>query len=187
MYTNNTNGTLRFSKQMDLINTFRELWEQHIMWTRSFIISTVSDLGDVDFVTQRLLENPQDFADVLRRFYGYDISKKFEALFKNHLLLSAKLLTDAKAGDTNSVDADRVEWYKNSDEIADFLSGANPYWNKKEWQNLLYDHLKTTEDEATYRLTMQYKADIANYYEIENEVLNMADYMATGIIQQFNL
>jgi hypothetical protein len=187
MYTNNKDGTLRYGRQMDIVNTFRELWEEHIMWTRSFIISTVSDLGDLDLVTQRLLGNPEDFADVLRRFYGYDNSRKFEALFKNHLLLAAKLLNDAKAGDTQSVDADRAMWYKNADEIADFLAGANSYWDKKEWQNLLYDHLKMTEDEAVYRLNMQYKEDIANYDSIESQALNMADYMASGIINQFKL
>jgi hypothetical protein len=187
MYTNKTNGTFKCGKQMDIINTLRELWEQHITWTRLFIISNISDIDDLDLVTQRLLENPQDFADILRRFYGYDNSKIFESLLKNHLLIAAKLVNDSKAGDTASADAGRIAWYKNADGIADFLASVNPYWNKIEWQNLLYDHLKMTEDEAVYRLTKQYKNDIANYDEIENEALNMADYMAAGIIQQFKL
>ena len=32
------------------------------MWTRSWIIDTVDQLGDLDAVTERLLRNPSDFA-----------------------------------------------------------------------------------------------------------------------------
>ena len=43
---------------LEITNTLRKLWEQHIMWTRSFIISTAENLGDVELVTERLLGNP---------------------------------------------------------------------------------------------------------------------------------
>lgn len=172
---------------MNIINTLRKLWQEHVQWTRSFIISTVSNLDDLSYVTQRLLENPQDFADVLRNFYGYEQSQEFESLLKEHLLIAAKLVNDAKAGNTKSADADRIKWYKNADDIVQLLSEMNPYINKKEWQNLLYNHLKLTENEAVYRLTKQYANDIANYDEIENQALDMADQMAADIIRQFNV
>lgn len=35
-----------------------------------FIISTAADLGDLESVTKQLLQNPSDFAQVLRIFYG---------------------------------------------------------------------------------------------------------------------
>ncbi len=60
-----------------LNNTLRKLWEQHIMWTRSFIISTVDNLGDIEFVTKRLLRNPSDFAAVLKNYYGSEKADKF--------------------------------------------------------------------------------------------------------------
>ncbi|MGI6728179.1 MAG: hypothetical protein ACOX4P_06500 [Anaerovoracaceae bacterium] len=51
-------------KQIKIMNTLRKLWEQHVMWTRSFIISTIEGLSDLDPVTKRLLQNPTDFANV---------------------------------------------------------------------------------------------------------------------------
>ncbi len=186
MYQSTSGNSVNCSKQIDLINTFRKLWTQHIMWTRSFIISTASNLGDLQLVTKRLLRNPGDFANELRQFYGNDVAKKFEALFTDHLLIAARLVNHAKNGDMEDVKDDRKKWYENADEIADFLASINPYWSKREWQAMMYDHLKMTENEATKRLTSQYAADIAQYDDIENGALKMADSMANGITKQFN-
>jgi len=135
------------STKINLINLFRELWVEHVMWTRSFIISTVSELDDIDYVTHRLLRNPTDFANVFRLYYGDEIAKEFERLFTEHLTIAASLVTHAKAGDTEAANKDRVEWYRNADEISSFLARINPYWNTEEFQSLFYSHLKMTEDE----------------------------------------
>ncbi|HBE13212.1 MAG TPA: acetylglutamate kinase, partial [Clostridiales bacterium] len=57
-------------KQMQLCNTLRRLWMEHVMWTRSFILSTAFDSGDLDAVTKRLLQNPVDFAKAMNPYYG---------------------------------------------------------------------------------------------------------------------
>lgn len=173
------------AKQLNLMNTFRQLWEQHIMWTRSFIISTASNLGDLDLVTKRLLHNPIDFSNVLRSFYGEEKANEFRMLLEQHLLIAADLVNAAKRGDTAIVNIIEKKWYENADNIATFLASINPYWNKEKWQTLLYDHLKMTENEAVSRLNSRYLNDIKEYDAIENEALTMADYMSSGIMIQF--
>lgn len=174
-------------KRLQEYNTLRRLWTEHVMWTRSFIISTAFDLPDLNAVTTRLLRNPADFADVLRPLYGDIQSMRFKNLLAEHLEIGAALVNAAKAGDSGLADEKRRDWYENADDIARFLSGINPYWNKMTWQMLLYDHLKMTENEAAQILTGQYDASIGQYDAIQKEALEMADYMATGIIKQFRL
>ncbi len=174
-------------RQTQLSNTLRQLWMEHVMWTRSFIISTAANLGDLQFVTNRLLRNPSDFADVLRPLYGNENAMRFKNLLTDHLMIAADLVNAAKAGDTKTADEKRKEWYVNADDIANFLSEINPYWNRNIWQTMLYDHLKMTENEAVQILTNQYAASISQYDAIQKEALEMADYMASGIIRQFNL
>lgn len=169
----------------DLINTFRKLWTQHVMWTRSFIISTASDLGDLQYVTKRLLHNPSDFANVLKKYYGEEKADSFASLLTEHLTIAAKLVNSAKSGDTNAVNEERIKWYANADQISDFMASINPYWLQHKWQLMLYDHLKITEDEAVYRLTKQYAKDVAIYDTIEDQALMMADDMVNGIYKQF--
>jgi hypothetical protein len=170
---------------MNLINTFRKLWSQHVMWTRSFIISTLADLKDLEPVTKRLLRNPSDFADVLRKYYGDENAKKFEALLQQHLLIGAKIVNAAKVGNTAEVNEQEKNWYANADSIAGFLAAINPFWSKSEWQRLLYDHLKMTTDEVLAWLSGQYQKSIDLYSAIEDEALMMADAMADGIRKQF--
>lgn len=183
MYTNN--NTINCDRRIALINTFRKLWEQHVMWTRSFIVSTAANLADLQAVTQRLLRNPADFANELQKYYGVRTAERFRELFTEHLTIAAQLVNEAKAGDTAAVEISRRRWYQNADEIAEFLSRINPYWSKRLWQSMLNTHLKMTEEEAVLRLNG--RPDIAIFDEIEEQALEMADMMSEGVIKQFNL
>lgn len=172
--------------QIALLNMLRELWEQHVYWTRFFIISTVSDLEDLKNVTNRLLQNPDDFAKLLTPFYGTKVAKQFADLLRQHLLIASDLVNAAKKQESGNVEIARRKWYANADEIAKFLASINPYWNEAIWKNLLYKHLEMTEREAVLRLNGNYSEDIKNFDSIEQQALKMADYMFSGIVQQFN-
>lgn len=170
--------------QIRLMNQLRKLWEQHVYWTRFFIISTAADLGDLEPVTNRLLQNPKDFAAVLLPFYGAKSTAEFQELFTQHLLIAADLVNDAKRQDVVKADDARKRWYQNADDIASFFSSINPFWNEQTWRSMLYSHLEMTEKEAVLRLGGNYLADIKIFHEIEEEALKMADYMFCGILKQ---
>lgn len=182
----NINRGYYFFTPMNIVNTIRNLWEQHSFWTRSFIISAAHDLPDLQVVTERLLRNPTDFARVIQLFYG-DGAIEFERLLRDHLTIAARLVNEAKNGNTEAVDAAREEWYRNGDEIAYFLSRINPYWSFEEWRDMFRMHLNLVEHEAVLRLTGQYVEDVAIFDAIEQQALNMADVMSDGIISQFRL
>ena len=159
--------------QIRLMNQLRKLWEQHVYWTRFFIISTAADLGDLEPVTNRLLP-----------FYGAKSTAEFQELFTQHLLIAADLVNAAKRQDVVKADDARKRWYQNADDIASFFSSINPFWNEQTWRSMLYSHLEMTEKEAVLRLGGNYLADIKIFHEIEEEALKMADYMFCGILKQ---
>lgn len=173
--------------EVSLMNQLRNLWTDHVMWTREFIISTAADLGAIDVVTARLLQNPSDFANLLSMVYGAEIAEDFKNLLTEHLMVAGDLVNAAKAGDTQKADEARTKWYKNADEIAMFLAEINPFWSEMLWKKYLYDHLTMTEQEATARLNGQYEEDVKLFDQIKDEALEMADYMFEGIQQQFSI
>ncbi|MDP4118794.1 MAG: acetylglutamate kinase [Bacillota bacterium] len=173
--------------QLQLSNTIRRLWNEHILWTRLFILSTAFNLPDLQFVTERLLQNPDDFAKALKPFYGEDKAMQFKQLLTDHLLIAAQLVNAAKAGDTVETDNQRKKWYANAEDIAKFLASINPFWSESEWKDLFFDHLRMTEDEAVSILTGEYIKSIKDYDDIQAEALMMADAMTSGIIRQFRI
>lgn len=171
--------------KLNLNNKMRMLWEQHIVWTRMLITSIIFDLPDADPVANRLLQNPMDFAKVLRPFYGNNIASQFSNLFRDHLVIASNLVKAAKAGDSETASNAEREWYNNADEIAAFLGNINPYWSKDQWKDMLHRHLELTKSEAVDMLNKDYKSSISRYDEIERQALEMADIMTAGIIKQF--
>ena len=109
----------------------RLLWMEHVNWTRMTIISIVFGLPDLQFVQERLLRNATDMGNCLRPFYGDKIADRYAELIKEHLVLAAELVTAAAKGDTKKAAEKEKQWYRNADEIAEFLSSINPYLEKK--------------------------------------------------------
>ncbi len=170
---------------LDLNNMLRLLWEQHVWWTRSFIISVAANLPDLNVVTARLLRNPRDFQAALEPLYGPEIAAEFARLLTDHLTIAAELVQAAKAGDAaRAADAER-RWYLNADEIACFLARINPFWSAEEWRAMLHEHLALTKDEAVAYLTGKYEQSIQIFDQIELQALEMADVMTEGIVRQF--
>ncbi len=170
--------------QMSLIYRFRDLWRQYILWTREFIINVACNFNNSPFITSRMNQLTLDFAYQFRYYYGYEKAKILELLLKKQFFISVQIINAVKAEDKELSDVVRTEWYKNVDEITDFLSGLNPHWSKEYWQQLLYEHLFMLEYEGTCEYMAKYNADLRNYETIENQSLILANYMAEGIIKQ---
>lgn len=168
-----------------LNNLMRMLWEQHAAWTRMTIISIAENLADEDFVTRRLLRNPQDIAAVFRPLYGNEVAGRLNDLLTEHLVLAAQLVKESKAGDRAAAAETERRWYANADEIATFLGSINPYWSGEGMRRMWREHLDLVKAQAVARLNKDYASDIAYYDEGEQLILRMADEFTEGIIRQF--
>jgi hypothetical protein len=163
----------------------RVLWEDHVAWTRLFIVSAVAGLGDTDATAQRLLQNQADIGDAVAEFYGNEAGDQLAALLRDHILIAGDLIAAAKAGDDTEFTDRSAAWYVNADEIAEFLAAANPAWPVDTLKDMMRGHLDQTLREATAQLTGDYAASVAEYDHISTHILQMADTLAEGIITQF--
>ncbi|PYS90284.1 MAG: acetylglutamate kinase [Acidobacteria bacterium] len=164
----------------------RKLWEDHITWTRVFIISAAADLPDKDAATQRLLQNQVDTGNAIKPYYGAAAGDQLTALLRDHILISADVVSAAKANDKPKLDDANRRWSANADQIADFLSKANPQnWPAGEMRQMMHDHLKLTTNEAVARLHGDWAGDVRAYDAVHEQILRMADMLSAGIINQF--
>ena len=130
--------------------------------------------------------NAKDFATLFRQYYGQDVGAEFEELLTAHFTIAAELVKAVKAGETATATNADKRWYENANQIADFLSGINPYWSAQEWKNMLYDHLALTKKETESILKGNYEESINVFDEIERQALMMADTMMQGMRKQFS-
>jgi hypothetical protein len=164
----------------------RKLWEDHITWTRVYIISVGAGLGDKDAATQRLLQNQVDIGNAIKPFYGDDAGNKLTALLKEHILGAADLLAAAKANDQAKVATQKARWYRNGDDIAAFLSTANPKnWPLADMKAQMKMHLDVTLQEALDRFAGKYAEDVKDYDRVHEHILGLADALTSGIVAQY--
>ncbi|MHB1152394.1 MAG: hypothetical protein ACYCWE_03830 [Eubacteriales bacterium] len=174
------------NNRTSIFETFRNLWREHVIWTASYINSVITGFGYPAYENQRMFENIDNFENELIKYYGNDDTKNFGAFMKSHILLKIKFMLDYQNGYYDAAETDKVQWIESVNLWASLLSKMNPYWDLARWQEMLNDHVQLTEQEVIYELT--YKVADINHMKItEAQAMEMADYMAEGIIQQFNL
>ena len=78
----------------------RELWSDHIVYTRQFIVSTASALPDTAESAQRLLRNQDEIGDAIKPYYGDAAGTQLASLLRNHIQLAAKTLVAARGTST---------------------------------------------------------------------------------------
>lgn len=180
-----TGTAIYFELAVDLKQAMRKLWEDHITYTRNYIISAIAELEDVDAVARRLLKNQDDTGDAIKPYYGEDAGKKLALLLRDHILIATEVVKAAKSGNNDGLAKANKKWYMNADEIADFLSGANPNWSKGDLTAMLYAHLDLTTGEVVSRLKKNWAEDIDYYDKGHIHMLMFADELAKGIVMQF--
>lgn len=164
----------------------RRLWEDHITWTRLYLVSAIAGLPDTAATADRLLRNQADIGNAVKPYYGAAAGARLTSLLRDHILIAADLVAAAKGGDTDKVAAARTRWYANADEIAGFLGTANPgQWPAAAMRAMMREHLDLTLASATARLKGDWVLDIATYDKIHAQILRMADMLSAGIIAQF--
>lgn len=175
----------RESAAVDVKMAMRKLWEEHIVYTRNYIISALAGLPDGDAVAQRLLRNQDDIGNAIKPYYGEAAGKKLSVLLRDHIMIATGVVKAAKAGDKAQLAAAQKKWSSNGVEIAVFLSSANPNWSRTTLEEMLQKHLDLTTGEVVGRLNKDWAADIRSYDDGHAHMLMFADMLTDGIAKQF--
>lgn len=178
-------GTIS-SKEVALHDGMRRLWEDHVTWTRVAIISLTSGSADTSASVGRLLRNQADIGNAIKPYYGAAAGNELTRLLREHITIAADLIAAAKAGDQAKLAAAQASWEQNGDRIAAFLNKANPSaWKLGELRAMFREHLRLTTQEVVARLQGKWAADVRAYDRIHLQILQMADMLSNGIVQQF--
>ncbi|PGM56853.1 glycosyltransferase [Bacillus sp. AFS053548] len=163
----------------------RKLWMDHTIWTSKYIVSAVAGMPDKDIVLARLLRNQQDIGNAVKPYYGAAAGDQLAKLLTDHIVLAGKIIDAAKANDMATLKTLNDQWFKNADDIAAFLSKANPNWTNQALKDLLYKHLKMVTNEVVTRIQMNWDGNVKAFDAGLDHIIVLADALSSGIIKQF--
>jgi hypothetical protein len=174
------------AKAVALRTSMDKLWEDHITWTRMVIVDFAAGLPDLKTAEARLLRNQADLGNAIKPYYGAAAGKKLTSLLRTHILEAVPVLVAAKEGDKAKLAQALAAWYANADQIARFLSAANPHnWPLPMMRSMMKQHLALTTKEAVARLQGNWTADVRAYDQVHAEILSMSHMLSNGIVRQF--
>jgi hypothetical protein len=172
--------------QIGLYTAMRDLWTDHMQWTRSTVDAFFNNQDALEAQLDRLLANQADIGAAIVPFYGQGAGDQLTALLTTHIEQAVPVLTAARDGDSVALDTALADWYANAEEIASFLSAANPdHWPTSATQPMMKGHIDTTVVYATDLLNADYAAAIEHFDEANDHMMMLADTLAAGIIAQF--
>ncbi len=169
-----------------LHDDMRALWEAHGTWTERAIVDFVGGVPDAQLAIARLLQNQADIGNAVKPFYGRKAGNRLTALLKEHINTAVAVLQAAASGDSQAVATAKAAFFANGDQVARFLHGANPrHWSLHAMQRMMRTHLNQVIALAVDQLQGDYAAAIRLYDAYIAHILDMADMLSTGIMQQF--
>ncbi|EFV74759.1 MULTISPECIES: hypothetical protein [Cytobacillus] len=167
-------------------NEFRRLWVDHVLWTSNYITSaTTAGAEDQKQVLARLLKNQEDIGNSIKPYYGDAAGNKLTELLKEHIVIAGDIVEAAKSGQGAKVNQLNKIWHRNADEIAAFLSGANPNLQNEDVKKLLYTHLELVTDDLTASLVKDWDARIVSIDDGLSHIIMMADAISDAVVKQF--
>jgi hypothetical protein len=172
-------------KAVQLRIDMRELWTEHAFWTEKFVTSFIAGLEDQEPVLTRLLKNQDDFGNAIKPYYGEEAGNKLAQLLRAHIQIAGKVAAAAKSGNQPNFKKYSDEWFKNADDITNFFSAANPNYNKKELNEMMYMHLRFITEGVAAKLNKSWNQNITALDKNQNHLMHMADFLTNGIIKQF--
>jgi len=90
-------------EEMSTIQMVRRVWLQLAMWTRSLIMSIITDHAVLATSDRLYRKVPQDFYNMLITFYGPEISQRFLNLLSDFILSAWRTIEGINARNSQSV------------------------------------------------------------------------------------
>jgi hypothetical protein len=179
-------GNVRKQKTLQTAASLRDLWLDHIFWVRNVSIATI-DKNDSATKTaeQQAVANAQAIAASIEPFYGAAAKDKFFKLLAGHYGAVKAYLLASVAGDAPAQATATQSLTANAEEIATFLSNANPYLPKDAVQGLLLAHGGHHIQQIQQLKDRKYEAEAQTWEEMKKHVYQISDATADALAKQF--
>ncbi|WP_224981670.1 hypothetical protein [Geomonas agri] len=174
------------AKAVELRQAQRDLWIGHVFWVRNVALATkAGDVKAAQVAEQNVVKNARAIADSVAPVYGKPAADKLFGLLAGHYGAVKEYMTAAYAGNEVAKDAAVAKMTGNANEIATFLSSANPNWPKETLMRLLSAHAGHHIAQIEAFAKNDYATEAEIWDAMKDHMYMIADALAAGIVKQF--
>ena len=164
----------------------RDLWIGHVFWVRNVVDARFEgNASEAKVAEQQVVANAQAIAASIEPFYGKAASEKLFTLLAGHWGAISDYLDATRANRKAGQDAAFKQLVANADEIAGFLSGANPNLPFDVLKGLLMAHGSHHVQQIGEFKARDYDAEAKTWAAMTSHMYVIADALAEGIAKQF--
>ena len=164
----------------------RELWTGHIFWVRNVAVATMNkDTAAAKVAEDQVVANAKQIAGAIEPFYGKAASDKLFGLLAGHWGAIKEHIEATAKGDAKAQSAALTKALANGDEIATFLSGANPNLPKETLKALLTAHVGHHATENQQLKDKKYADEAKTWDAMRAHMDTIADALGAAIAKQF--
>ncbi len=170
----------------DTKEVLRDLWAGHIFWIRNVVWDNATNNPAArDAAEREVVANAKQIASTITPFYGEAASEKLFSLLASHYGAVKEYSEATVAGSKPQQDAALAHLASNADDIAVFLSGANPYLPKDTVRGLIAAHGAHHVLQITQFQDKDYAQEGATWQVMRQHVYVIADALTTALATQF--
>jgi hypothetical protein len=171
------------SKVIQTKDALRDLWVGHVFWVRNVAVETLAgNTQAAKAAEDQVVANAKQIAGAIEPFYGKAASDKlFGQLAGHYGAIKEYLVAKDKAGQ----DAAWKKLGANAEEIAKFLSSANPNLPIDTLRGLLIAHGGHHVQQITQLRAKDYTGEAQTWESMKQHMYVIADALAGAIAKQF--
>lgn len=164
----------------------RDLWVGHIFWVREVVRGLAEkNQAAADFAEKQVVANAKQIAGSIEPFYGKPATDQLFKLLAGHYTAVKAHATASVAGDAAGAKKAVDQLTANANEIASFLSGANPNLAEATLQSLLAahggHHVQQNQQFASHDMA----GEARTWEAMKTHIYTLADALVGGIAKQF--
>jgi hypothetical protein len=164
----------------------RDLWVGHIFWVRE-VVRGLADKNQAaaDFAEKQVVANAKQIAGSIEPFYGKAATDQLFKLLAGHYTAVKAHATATVAGDTAGEKKAIADLTGNANEIAKFLSGANPNLPEATLKSLLAAHGGHHVQQNQQLAAHDMAGEARTWDAMKSHIYTLADALVGGIAKQF--
>jgi hypothetical protein len=176
----------RSGKTSQTAAALRDLWVGHIFWVRNVSIAIFNtNVAAMKAAEGQAVSNAQSIAATIEPFYGAVAKEVFFKLLAGHYGAVKAYLVATASGDASAQANATQSLTSNAEEIAVFLSKANPYLQKDALHSLLLAHGGHHIRQIQELKDRKYDAEAKTWEDMKDHIYQIADATADALAKQF--